>query len=95
MKIKTVKSRPYLTSFASAVVIFIACICALFLWFGQPGSNYVEAITRLALTVFMPALFSGFLAKRASKTWPVYKIVAVYVAAFLALGVLQMLGNHR
>lgn len=95
MKIKTAKNRPYLTSFASAVVTFIACICALFFWFGQPGSHSVEAITRLALIVFVPAVISGFVAKRALRRWSVVKTILFYACGLVALIFLQLISNYR
>lgn len=95
IKIKSLTSRPYLTSFVCAAITFVTGISALLLRFGQPGSHSVEAMTRLALIVFVPAVVTGLVAKRALKRWSVMKTILFYACGLVTLIFLQLMGSYR
>ena len=88
-------SRPFAKAFACAGAASLLAFAALFAVLGPPltvdGGG--EALGRLALTVCVPALIAGWLARRSATAWPFWKIALVFVLALIAILVVQAFGR--
>jgi hypothetical protein len=47
---------------------------------------------RLALTLAMPALVTGSLARRAARPWSMIKIIAIFLFTFAVIAAIEALG---
>ena len=84
--------RPYTKAFFCAVVIFIVGMGFLYLAKDLSPSSGEMAVLCLAAAVILPALLTGFMARRAARPWPMRKIVSVFLLAFAIIAAVQALG---
>jgi len=86
--------RPYTKAFLCAVVVFIAGMAVFYIGTDlSPSSDLTaEAATCLAGAVILPALLTGFMARRAGRPWSMGKIVSVFLLGFAILAAVQVLG---
>ncbi|GEM_PF-2903858 len=85
--------RPYAKAFLCAVVIFIIGMGVFFAGADLLPSpeGFSEAMGRLAVNVILPALLTGFMARRAVRPWSMGKIVSIFLLTFALLAVVQAL----
>ena len=86
--------RPYAKAFLCAVVIFIAGMGFLYLGkdLSPSSAGLDEAMICLAAAVIVPALLTGFMARRAARPWSMGKIVSIFLLAFVIIAAVQALG---
>jgi hypothetical protein len=70
---------PFVKPFACASVAFCIAIAALLMFVGPLGPTGGEAIGRLFAAVVVPALITGFLARRSAVTWPLWRIATTFI----------------
>jgi len=86
--------RPYTKAFFCAVVIFIVGTGLLYLGrdLSPSSAGLDEAMICLAAAVIVPALLTGFMARRAVRPWSMSKIVSIFLLAFVIIAAIQALG---
>lgn len=92
-------SRPFLKAFVCAAVAFAAPIIAVLIAWGPPKNKdayyLLEDLTQLFLLAAVPAMITGFLARRAKTAWSNAKIAVVYVLVFILFVILTIAGKMR
>ena len=85
--------RPYAKAFLCASIAFLVGMAVLYAGMGPPSAEGAgEAAGRLAFTAIVPALVTGFMARRAVRPWSMGKIISVFLLTFAILAVVQALG---
>ena len=86
--------RPYTKAFLCAVVVFIVGMAVFYAGTDLPPSSdqASEAALCLAGAVILPALLTGFMARRAVRPWSMGKIVSVFLLGFAIIAAVQVLG---
>ncbi len=82
-------SKPFLKAFACAGALFVALIAAALVVLGPPG-NPGHLAGQLLSTVTIPAIATGFFARRSAKAWSIYRIIGTYVVAFIIVAAAQL-----
>lgn len=89
-------SSPFLKAFACAAVAFVVPIVAALIAWGPPKNNYAyNLLGQLFALTIVPAIITGFLARRAKTAWSMLKIAAVYVLVLVAVVILTIAGKIR
>ncbi len=82
-----------------AAVAFAAPIIAVLIAWGPPKNKdayyLLEDLTQLFLLAAVPAMITGFLARRAKTAWSNAKIAVVYVLVFILFVILTIAGKMR
>jgi hypothetical protein len=86
---------PFVKAFACAGIAFCIAIAALLVFAGPPGPMAGEAIGRLLAAVVVPALITGFLARRSAVTWPVWRIAATFIGIAVIVLAITVVGRTR
>lgn len=86
--------RPYTRPFLCACVVFVIGMAVLYLGLDlQPTLDSAGGVAwRLAVTLVLPALVTGFMARRAARPWPMIKTVAIFLLTFAIIAAIQALG---
>lgn len=87
--------NPFRTAFICAAVAFVIPVLTVLIAWGPPGSG--DAGGRvigflLGLTV-LPAVITGFLARRAKTAWSKVKITVTYVIVLFAVALFYIIGK--
>ncbi len=77
--------RPYAKAFLCAFIVLLIGLPALYVGLGDGA---IDRAGQLAGTVFLPALLTGFLARRANRPWSMGKIVSMFLVTFMIVGVI-------
>jgi hypothetical protein len=89
-------SRPFLTAFLCAAVAFAVPIVAVLIAWGPPKNNYAyELLGQLFALTAVPAIITGFLARRAKTSWSLVKIIGVYALVLVLVIFLTIAGKIR
>jgi hypothetical protein len=86
-------TRPFAKAFACAAVAFVIGTTAIYAAL-RPSSDPGRALGYLFATVAVPAVITGFLARRSSTAWLVWRIVITFVVALTLAAALQAVGNR-
>jgi hypothetical protein len=62
---------------------------------GAPGPAAGEAIGRLFAAVVIPALITGFLARRSAVIWPLWRIAATFIGIAVIVMAITVGGRNR
>ena len=86
---------PFAKSFLSAALILAAAVAALFTVLGEPGSGSGagEAIGRLTMTVLVPAVMTGYMARRSAREWSFARIFLLVLILSAAAHVISIFGR--
>jgi hypothetical protein len=86
--------RPYTRPFLCALIVFLIGMAVLYLGLDLKPSldSAGEVAWRLAVTLAMPALVTGFMARRAARPWSMGKIISIFLLAFAVIAAIQVLG---
>jgi hypothetical protein len=89
-------SRPFLKAFACAAVAFIVPIVAVLIAWGPPaGNGAANLLGQLFALTFIPAIITGFIARRAKTAWSTMKIVVIYILILVVAVILLAAGKVR
>jgi hypothetical protein len=91
-------SRPFAKAFACAGAALLLALAALYGSLGPPSAEGAgEAAGRLVMTVGLPAVIAGWLARRSVAVWPFWKIAFVFVLLLVAVLAILTFGRatHR
>jgi hypothetical protein len=88
-------TRPFVKAFACAGIAFCLAVAALLIFVGQPGPAAGEAIGRLFAAVVIPALITGFFARRSAVIWPLWRIAATFVGIAVIVMAITVVGRNR
>jgi hypothetical protein len=86
---------PFVKAFACAGIAFCIAIVALLMFVGLPGPAASEAIGRLFAAVAVPALITGFFARRSAVVWPLWRIAATFVGIAIVVMAITVVGRNR
>lgn len=75
--------RPYAKAFLCATIIFLIGLPALY---AGLGDNAINMTGQLAGVVILPALLTGFMARRAVRPWSMGKIASMFIFTALIIG---------
>jgi len=89
-------SGPFPKAFICAAIAFVATILVVLIAWGPPKNDYAYNLLGqlFALTV-VPAIITGFIARRAKTAWSIMKIAFVYVLVLFAVVILMIAGKIR
>jgi hypothetical protein len=88
--------RPFLRAFACSTVVFIAIIALVIFAWGPPrNANASNLFGQLFALTFIPAIITGFIARRAKTAWSTMKIAIVYLVVLAAMFVITVAGKIR
>ena len=86
---------PFVKALACAGVAFCIAIAALLMFVGPPGPSAAEAIGRLFAAVVVPAVITGFFARRSAVIWPLWRIAATFVGITVIVMAITIVGRNR
>jgi hypothetical protein len=86
---------PFVKAFACACVAFCVAIAALLMSVGLPGPAGGEAIGRLFAAAAVPALITGFFARRSAVIWPFWRIAATFIGIAAIVMAITVVGRNR
>jgi hypothetical protein len=86
--------RPYARAFLCAFILFLIGMAVLYLGLDlRPSLDSVgEVAWRLAVTLIIPALITGFMARRSPRPWSIGKVASVFILAFAIIAAIQVFG---
>lgn len=86
--------RPYARAFLCAFILFLVGMAVLYLGLDlQPTLDSAgEVAWRLAVTLALPALVTGFMARRAARPWSIGKVASVFIIAFAVIAAIEFFG---
>jgi hypothetical protein len=85
--------HPFRTAFICAAVAFVILIVAILIAWGPPGDQGGRLFGFLLALTALPAVITGFLARRAKTAWSGVKIAVVYVVILFAVALLYLIGK--
>jgi Kef-type K+ transport system membrane component KefB len=85
--------RPFLTAFICAAVAFCFPVITVLIAWGPPGNDGAFLLGFLFALTALPAVITGFLARRAKAAWSGKKIAVVYVIILIAVMLLYVIGK--
>jgi hypothetical protein len=86
---------PFVKAFACAGVAFCIAIATLLMFVGPPGPASGEAMGRLFAAVAIPALITGFFARRSAVVWPPWRIAATFIGTAVIVVAITVVGRNR
>jgi hypothetical protein len=84
--------NPFRKAFICAAVAFVAIYAGLWLGFGPPAdAGYIVGLV-LGLVV-VPAIIVGLWARKSSKNWSLFRLIALYVVFLVITAALYVSGS--
>jgi hypothetical protein len=85
--------HPFRTAFICAAVAFVIPMVSLSVAWGPTGDQGSRLFGFLVALTALPALITGYLARRAKMAWSGMKIAVVYVIVLFAIALLYIIGK--
>jgi len=86
--------KPFQKAFTCAAVVFVVVVVATLMLLGTPANpEYAGRLMgRLFAAVAIPALITGFFARRSANAWSTWRIVAIFTLVLVIFVAVQMIG---
>ncbi|MGH7006348.1 MAG: hypothetical protein ACREIP_20570 [Alphaproteobacteria bacterium] len=81
---------PYVKGLACSLVALLIGLGALFLGYTLPSfTTRTEAVSQLVALAVVPGLIVGLLAKKSTRPWPLWLIIAAFTVILIAIGIVH------